>query len=240
MSVQRTIEAHELHSEILGEERTVKVYLPPGYDPQVAYPVLYCHDGLEFFTHGRVATLVQELIVEQAVRPVLIVGIAVHLKERNNDYAMNGSRHEKYCQFVIEECIPFIEDHYSVRPEERSMAGISLGAVATLSLVLQNPGFFRHLMLFSGAYFPYVQESLRMVADLSAYRAYMVVGSDEWKAETPGGTFDFLTYNRQMRDLLLERGMDVDYREEPGNHVWGFWQRLLPNGLRWWQGVSEQ
>ncbi|MFX4301402.1 alpha/beta hydrolase [Alicyclobacillus tolerans] len=235
MDTSRKIEAHVWQSRALGEERTVKVYLPPNYDTHTAYPIVYCHDGLEFFTHGRVATIAQQLIAEGRLKPVLIAGIAVNLQQRNQDYAMDGTRHEAYCEFVLDECIPEIEQHYSVDPAQRSMAGISLGAVATLSMMLHKRSLFRHFMLFSGAYFPSVQEALRMVADLSEYRAYMVVGDEEAEATTPNGVYDFLTYNRQMRDLLQERGMDITYKEAPGNHIWGFWQKLLPDALTWWQ-----
>src|SRR4051812_7004617 len=41
----------DFHSEYLEHDRSIIVYLPPGYDPEGAerYPVLYLHDGQNVF-----------------------------------------------------------------------------------------------------------------------------------------------------------------------------------------------
>jgi S-formylglutathione hydrolase FrmB len=33
--------------------------------------------------------------------------------------------------------------------------------------------------------------------------------------------------------LLRIRGAKVRYEEAPGTHIWGFWQRQIPNALEW-------
>ncbi|MBX6353132.1 MAG: esterase family protein [Thermoflavifilum sp.] len=235
---KRVIEGHELFSSHLLEERTLKVYLPPEYREDVLYPVLYCHDGGEFFTHGRIATIANQLIMEGKLRPLVIVGIAVQKVTRTDDYAMSGRRHEAYLRFVADECVPFVEDHYSVHRDgaHRFMAGISLGAVASLSLYLHDPDMFPQLLLFSGAYFEDVRAALRERASYTDLRAWMLVGRQETEVDTSVlGKYDFYHANHAVRDLLTVRGADVEYHEDDGTHIWGFWQRHMPSALAWVQ-----
>lgn len=233
IGLQRKIESYTVESHILDESRVLKVFVPPEYSAQKKYPILYCHDGLEFFTHGRIATIANQMIAEGFVQPLLIAGIAVSKTRRNDDYAMNGSRHDAYCRFVVEECLPFLDETYAVNANQRFMMGISLGAVVTLSLSLRYPQLFSRLALLSGAYFPSVQNILEQRDALHQVACYMVVGEQETAVDTSTGIFNFYEYNQQTRDLLRAKGVSVQYGEAPGTHVWGFWQRQIPDVLRW-------
>lgn len=232
---RRVIEAHTIQSSHLNEERTMKVFLPPGYeeDSSRLYPVMYCHDGLEFFTHGRIATIATQMMGEGKLSPIIIVGIAVQLSTRVEDYSPNGGRHEAYTKFVTEECMPFIEERYRVLGDLRNrwMAGISLGAAATLSMQMQRPDLFHQLLLFSGAFYEYSQQTVELTASMEDVTAYMIVGEQETEVKTSMGPYDFLALNRSMRELLEDRGANLSYREAEGTHIWGFWQRELPAAL---------
>lgn len=46
--LKRTIVKEEIESRYLGEKRTLRIYLPPGYNELLSYPVVYCQDGEEF------------------------------------------------------------------------------------------------------------------------------------------------------------------------------------------------
>lgn len=233
---KRKIEAHNLYSSHLSEDRTIKVYLPPGYNPdENVYPVMYCHDGLEFFTHGRIATLANQLMAEQKLGPIIIVGIAVQMSTRRDDYDPSGRRHKAYSQFVLDECMPFVEQQYAVdgNRESRFMAGISLGAATTLSMYVQRPNRFRKVLLFSGAFYEQVQKLVEDEEDLSALSAYMVVGQQETAVETPNGEIDIYHLNHNMRDTLEQRHANVSYSEASGKHIWGFWQSQIPSSLEW-------
>ncbi|MCL6516781.1 alpha/beta hydrolase-fold protein [Alicyclobacillus sp.] len=234
-AAKRTIETHILYSAHLGEERTIKVYLPPGYHPDRRHPVLYCHDGLEFFTHGRIATIAQRMQEAGRLVPLVIVGIAVNKERRNDDYGPLGVRREAYARFVMDECAPFVEDRYAIAdsPQTRFMAGVSLGAAISLSIHLEDPVWFRRLLLFSGAYFRPLMERVREAGDMSGLEAYMVVGTGETNVDTKAAERDFLLLNRRMRDLLETCGADLTYREAEGTHIWGFWQSQMEDALSW-------
>ncbi|GLV14514.1 hypothetical protein Heshes_21980 [Alicyclobacillus hesperidum] len=230
----RKVASHVITSRALGgEERALKVFVPPVAEGHGPLPVVYCHDGIEFFTHGRTATIAHQLMSQGQLPPFYIVGIAVNLDKRRDDYAMDGKRHRQYLQFVAEECIPYLDAMYPMDDHARYMAGISLGAVATLSFVLTYPQWFHRTILFSGAYFPEYQRRIEQEPDLSRLAAYMFIGDEEAQAQTPSGVYDFLSYNQSMRDLLIDRGADITYRVGPGNHIWGVWQKQIPDALIW-------
>ncbi|GGJ13810.1 hypothetical protein GCM10010885_23960 [Alicyclobacillus cellulosilyticus] len=232
---RRIIETHTLYSVHLQEDRTIKVFLPPGYPQAAPYAVLYCHDGNEFFTHGRIATIATERMQAGALQPLVIVGMAVNLARRTDDYAVDGVRHEAYVRFVAEECRPWVETRYAVRrdPAGRFMAGVSLGALASVSIHARHPDLWRKLLLFSGAFTPDAVRWLERMPSFSEMAAYMVVGDEETRVETQSGVFDFYHGHFLARDLFLSHGADIDARVAPGKHVWGFWQRQLPEALDW-------
>lgn len=156
---KRTVVAEEIYSAHLSEVRTLKIFLPPGYAESGRYPVLYCHDGNEFFTHGRIATIANMMISKGLLRPLLIVGIATRPRARTGEYALGGERHAAYLRFVAEECLPFVESAFAVdaRPESRFMAGVSLGGTAALDMHRHWPDLLFKLLLFSGAFVDFIQ-----------------------------------------------------------------------------------
>ncbi|WDL98651.1 alpha/beta hydrolase [Alicyclobacillus sp. ALC3] len=232
---RRVVEAHSLYSTHLQEERTIKVCLPPGYDSTRNYPVVYCQDGNEFFTHGRIATISNQMVAEGRLDPLLIVGIAVNRAHRTEDYAVGGARSEAYRQFVANECVPYVESQYRVDAGRRILAGVSLGAAASLNLALSDTASFPWLLLFSGAFYPEAQSAARFSTSLSDLSCYMIVGRQETKLETDTGTHNFHRLSEQMRDILIAGGADVSYHEGDGEHLWGFWQAHLPDALEFVQ-----
>lgn len=232
--LKRTIIKEEVPSNILEAPRSVKIYLPPGYSELLSYPVVYCQDGNEFFTMGRIATIANQLILEEGMEPVIIVGVSNERSKRTSEYSPIGSRYASYKSFFIEELIPYIENRYPVRQETaaRILAGDSLGGTISLHLALQAPHLFSNVLSLSGAFFQPTIDQLQAANDLSWLRLWMIVGLDELAVETNIGTHDFVEWNRLAKAVLEQKNTQLTYEEQPGDHLWGFWQRVLPDGLR--------
>lgn len=232
--VKRTIVKEEVPSTHVDSPRLVKVYLPPGYNELLSYPVVYCQDGNDFFTMGRIATIANQLILEEGIEPFLIVGVSVERSKRTSEYAATGSRNEAYKRFFTEELLPYIEERYPVRRDSsaRVLAGDSLGGTVSLHLALDRPDLFGRVLSLSGAFFQTTQDQLAQAESLSWLNIWMVVGLDETAVETHTGTYDFVHWNRLAKNVLEQKGAAISYREKPGDHVWGLWQKELPDGLR--------
>ncbi len=231
---KRTIEKITLSSTALDKERKVRVYLPPGYNELLNYPIVYCQDGEQFYQFGRIATHANRMILDEGVEPFLIAGVAVDVMKRTSEYAPEGERFAAYKHFFAEELIPYVERKYPIQsdPKQRIVAGDSLGGTVSLHLALDYPHLFHKVLSLSGAFFPSTQERIRSIDDLSWLQLYMLIGLDEQEVKTERGTFDFLEANRTARALLEERRTVLHYEEKPGKHLWGFWQDQLPIGLK--------
>lgn len=231
--LKRTIIKEEIESEFLGEKRYLRVYLPPGYNEIISYPVVYCQDGEEFFNFGRIATHANQLILDEGIDPFIIVGVEVNTTIRTEEYAPFGNRFEAYTSCFTEEIIPFIEQKYPVRrePGERILAGDSLGATVSLHLALKRPDLFAKIISLSGAYYEPSLKLLAQETDLAALSLFMIVGLQEQNYTTDTGTYNFVELNRKAKALLEERGAKVTYLEKDGKHLWGFWQQELPDAL---------
>lgn len=233
--LKRTILKDEIESRFLNATRNLRIYLPPGYNEVLSYPVVYCQDGEEFFNFGRIATTANRLILDEGVEPFIIVGVEVDVKTRTQEYAPFGEQFEAYTSAFAKEIIPYIEQKYPVRrtKEERILAGDSLGGSVSLHIALMYSDMFSKVISLSGAYYPESQELYAQSSDLSWLSVWMIVGLQENSFETDHGIFNFVEMNQDTRDLLEKRGAKVKYAEKDGRHQWGFWQNELPDALEY-------
>ncbi len=233
--LKRTILKEQIESRHLGESRTLRIYLPPGYNELLSYPVIYCQDGEEFFNFGRIATYANQLILDENIEPFIVVGVEVNTKIRTQEYAPFGNRFDAYTACFAEEIIPYIEEKYPVRrsADERVLAGDSLGGSVSVHIALRYPELFRRIISLSGAFYEQSQQLIAAESDLSALDVYMIVGLQETDFESDTGVYDFVQLNQDTRDLLLARGATVQYAEKDGKHLWGFWQKELPDAIKY-------
>ncbi len=129
------------HSTNLGNSRTVKIYLPAGYDTTTKdYPVILFHDGLEFITLGEAPKILDYLIAHQEIVPV--IAIFVPPVNRTQEYA--GSQKEPFRKFIIEELMPVYDAKYRIEtaPRKRAMIGASNGGNISLYISMKNPESF--------------------------------------------------------------------------------------------------
>jgi enterochelin esterase-like enzyme len=235
---KRTVQREEIFSANLGETRSLRIYLPPGYNELLSYPVIYCQDGEQFFNFGRIATTLTRCILDEGMEPAIIVGVDVQTATRTAEYAPEGKCHLAYSRFFCEELLPWIESQYPIRADrtERIIAGDSLGGTVSLHLALDYPSLFCRVISLSGAFFDKTRERLRAESDLSWLELYMLVGLNETEVTTERGTFDFVTENRLTQELLQQKKTALLYIEKPGKHIWGFWQQELPAALHYFLG----
>ncbi|WCK53539.1 alpha/beta hydrolase-fold protein [Aneurinibacillus sp. Ricciae_BoGa-3] len=233
---KRTIVRREIDSQHLNETRSYKVYLPPGYNPEQGYPVLYTQDGEQFLNFGRIATIANERILNGELFPFIITAVTVSHDNRTQEYGTGQPRNEMYKNFFIHELVPAVEREYSTG--ERTLAGDSLGGTVSLDLAINRPDLFQKVLSLSGAFYGPTMKNVRLHNRLDYLHIYMLVGTRETAVEFGARTSDFLSINRDMKQLLEEKGANVVYTEQDGGHDWGFWQSQLPEALNHFYGVK--
>lgn len=227
------IKRYALHSRFLDEERRFWVYYPAEFNSHKSYPVLYAHDGEDYLTMGRIRTVMNERVAEKKLQPLVIVGIPVQKKHRTAEYHPEGKRHQAYTSFITEELIPFVETgELTIKVRERATIGSSLGAVVACQLAWNHPGLFTHVISQSGAFYDAATTAaLQTVKNPQDIHYYVMVGEDEVNVPVSVGTVNFVAHNRSFRNNLQEINAPLYYKEWPGNHTWGLWQKNLPDAL---------
>lgn len=145
-------ETFVIPSKILGEDRVVNVYVPPGYaEGTERYPVLYMPDGGmdEDFPH--VSGEVDVSIKNQVIRPMIVVG--VKNTERRRDLAPPTTVDEEkvsaphaggadnFRRFFRDELKPWVAAHYRVTAES-AIIGESFAGLFVVETLVKEPSLF--------------------------------------------------------------------------------------------------
>ena len=206
---------HALESRALGETRTIRVHLPPGYaGGKQRFPVLYLTDAETDFAHT--ATTADYLAQQGRIPPLIVVGVENTDRTRDLTPAPgprpDGSRAapapgtggaDRFLAFFRDELVPWVEKEYRVLPY-RVLSGHSFGGLFALHALLTQPGLFQAFLAVSPS-FPwddgYVQRAARPFfgAKKEAGRSVFVTvgnepdyraGFEEWKRLMAGSRAD--------------------------------------------------
>lgn len=247
------IRTHQnFRSHILGNERTVMVYVPPDYQQNrmARYPVLYLQDGQNIFDGAtsfvpgqewQVDETAQALITSGAIEPLIIVAIYNACERRADEYAPTrdaykqcGGQADLYGRMLVEELKPFIDSHYRTRAgaAHTALGGSSLGGLVTLYLGLRYPQVFGQLVVMSPSVWWDGHIIVRQVLALRArtqQRIWLDVGTHEER--------EAINDARLLRDALMAKGWrlhdDLNYFEAEGaGHNEAAWARRMDRVLK--------
>ena len=230
------LEGFSVYSEVWGESRDIEVYLPSEYRSNRRYPLLVCHDGLDYLRFTGMKTVLDNLLHRHEVLPMVVV-FTNGGSARNVEYGANPLQP----RFLCDELLPAVEARFSVTddPDDRGLMGASFGAVTSLYTAWSRPGQFRRLLLQSGSFAftdvghhglgdlwdPVVTFVNTLRKDPSALDARVFMSC---------GTFEgLISYNRSIAPLLRKAGLQVRFVESPDGHNWINWRDRLRDGLTW-------
>lgn len=248
-------------SRLLGETRTIDVFLPRDYRTATAasYPVLYANDGQDMQAVD-LATTLDSLQRLGAIRPVLVV--AVHATARMQDYGTAGvanaqglgARAELYERFLLEELMPAIEHRYRVAsgPAQTAIMGWSLGALSAFDLAWRHSDRVGAVGAFSGSFWwrtndtdasarqssRIMHQRVRMTRGRPPLRFWFETGlQDETEDRDGDGVIDAIQDTEELVLALTahgyKRGPDLVHLTVTGRHDLPTWKRMLPEFLLW-------
>lgn len=232
---KRIIKRESLPSKHLNETKEILISLPPDHEQEKSLPLLLLHDGVDYFNLGRIVTQANTLMAEGTIKPLIIAAVAVQKERRTSEYSPRGSRQALHMQMIVEELLPYLRQHYPISPalDDLVIGGSSLGGTVSLHIALNYPTTCRKVLSQSGAFLEATNEAILHAPTLSHLMVYQSIGKAETAVPTHNGTLDLVTRNREVHQHLQERGAHVQYVEdEEGDHTWGFWQRDIPDALR--------
>jgi enterochelin esterase-like enzyme len=248
-------------SALLGEVRTVDVYLPRGYageDGRV-YPVLYANDGQDMKAVDLAGQL-DSLQKAGAMEPTIVV--AIHATERIRDYGTAGTpnaqglgdRATLYERFLLEELMPAINAKYRTARGSAYTAimGWSLGGLSAFDLSWNHPDQIGAAGVFSGSFWWRTDDATVEAKQLSRImharvreteprpriRAWLETARMDENSDRDGdGVIDSIQDTEELVNELVRRGfrrgVDVVHLTVEGKHDLATWKRLLPEFLVW-------
>lgn len=224
-----TVESEPLASTLLGNERRVFTYRPPGYDPASAYPLVLCFDGQAYTDESYVPlpTVLDNLIADGAIPPVVAV-LPASLDNETRHRELN--RDEAFVAFLVDELLPWARTRLSFTddPSRVVAAGSSLGGLTAAFCGLRRPDVFGLVLSQSGSFQRGLPEELA-AADRLPLRFALDVGVYE---TMPLERYASLYHaNLHMRDVLRAKGYDVSFLEYPGGHDYFWWRETIADGL---------
>ena len=154
----------KINSAVLGEERTILVRVPPGYETnKQRYPVLYLTDGNAHINHT--GATIEFLAQNGRMSEMIVVGITNTDRTRDLSpthvtttvaggnsalqFPTSGGG-DKFLKFIETELIPDIEKRYRVHPY-RILAGHSLGGLFAIHAMVSRPDLFNSYVAVSPA-----------------------------------------------------------------------------------------
>ncbi len=253
-SITGSVQVLQLETKLLPGPRTLRVYLPPGYErePRRRYPVLYLHDGQNVFSgltsflpngEWKADEAAQALIEAGLIEPLLIVAIDNAGARRADEYLPTratvdgremGGEADRYGKMLVEEIKPHIDASYRTKRDARNTAvgGSSLGAIVSLHLGLTYPRVFGKLALLSPSLWwdsGVMLERVKATAPLGKPRQqiWLDTGTEE------GGGAETVEAVRTLGGLLQSKGWKPGkdlavYIEGYAIHREDAWARRMP------------
>jgi enterochelin esterase-like enzyme len=253
---------HEFSSRIFRNQRLLRVWVPPEYDlPENAgqrYPVFYLNDGQNLFEQTtsftgvdwQVDETADRLIRAREIPPVIFVGIDNARTERLREYLPYRSLNPvilrpqgtRYPQFLIEEVLPFISQHYRTAkgPENTLLGGSSLGGLISLYVVMAAPGVFGRVLLESPSLWVGNRQALRDSRKVRGWpdKIFLAIGTNEVGREEKDR--QTVANVRELERILRRSGLDHHRLRveiaEGGTHSEGAWAARFPGALQFLLG----
>ena len=238
----RGVELHMFKSDILGNERRIWIYTPPGYDASRAepYPVLVAFDGGGALSMMPTQRMLDNLTADGRIAPH--VGVFIDNAtdtSRNDDLPCS----EPFARFFEEELLPFVRGKYNVShvAKDHTVTGVSYGGLASMwfgyrlshlvgTVISQaaslwwGPGYATFAPPKDQTYQPeWLIEQYEKSPRLPV-RFWMEIGLLEHPER-------MLETNRRMKAVLEAKGYDLTYREPCGGHDYAIWRGTLGEAL---------
>jgi enterochelin esterase-like enzyme len=246
-----------LRSKVFSNTRTIRVWLPPGYDDQAQvtskYPVFYFTDGVATF-HGRhLDVTAQRLISAGKIPPTIFVGIdnggsTLESKDPSSDRAneylaypdeffeppLPAPQGKLFPDFLDNEVRPLIESHYRTQ-DVRGLAGASYGAAIALYTVMERPGAYRWLLLESPSLYIGHDELIHRASRFTQWpeRVYVGAGTNEGKGDAK---LEMVRDVRRFTRSLGTRVQSCTTIVTGAEHDETAWRARLPSALEFLLG----
>lgn len=259
-TVSGDVRFHQLDSKIFGNQRTIRVLLPEGYDLPAnksrRYPVLYMLDGQNIFdaclsdvSHNEwgVDETVYRLVREKKIPPLIVVGVDHAGIKRAHEYLpykdyigdpnMPEPAGKQFPDFLTGEVMPLVNGQYrTLRGQPNTgIGGSSYGGVATLYALLAKPGEFGYGLIESPTLWVGMGQLVRDTSPLIAMPNKVFVAFGGKEGDNPAIVDKMIGLIRIVESNFKAAGYDdTNFRfvvDPNAQHTESAWAARLPGAL---------
>lgn len=216
---------------VMGNRRDVWFYQPPTDQPA---PLVVVFDGKDYLRRAEITQIIANMMADGLIQPVALAMIDNAKNERYTEY----NSCESLLMAITELLIPMAQRQLTLIDIEKNpgafgVLGASMGGNMALYAGLRLPHIFGKVISQSGAFqFSIIDEAPLLKEMVQHFptrpiKIWQDVGKLEW----------LLDENRQMHQLLTEKGYDVTYREFSAGHNFTAWRDMLPDAFTTLFGV---
>jgi enterochelin esterase-like enzyme len=166
------------------DHRASAVYLPPGFDPQRRYPVIYLLHGMrgapsEFWDSLKIAD-VADTLIQSGSSPPFIAVMPVAGPRVDPD---GGEWAGVWEDYLVRDVVPWVDTHLPALPgaANRALEGLCAGGYGAVDIGLRHPGLFGTLGSWEGYFAPVFRDGPFVTAgkaDLDAHDPTLLVRTE--------------------------------------------------------------
>lgn len=203
------------------KSRMIKVYVPAGDNRNM--PVLFVYDGIEAISFMPYPVILDNLIADKKIRPVVVVFIPPVDRFRES----MGDKCKEFTDVLADELVPFIDERYktSHKAIDRGITGISAGGHLALYTVLNRPDVIACGAGQSSSITPLLKKSLKILAkkkDRPGMKVYLDVGRFDLQGKVFGNSF--LNSNKDFSEQMDNSGIKHVFHIVNDGHSWANWR----------------
>ncbi len=209
------------YSTDLGNSRTIRIYTPPNYEGSTdSFGVILFHDGLEYVTLAQANNVIDYLISQNRIKPV----IAVFVPPVNRTAEYRTTQQPQFTRFIVNEIMPYVDARYRTRrnPASRATLGASDGGNIALWLAYSHSEVFGNVAAQSSNIQSSISSGFQNSPRLNL-KFYMDLGTYDIAQLIP--------LVRNFIPILQSKGYTHNYIEYHEGHSWGNWRAHVDNAL---------
>ena len=233
-------------SKTTGTTRKANVIIPPDYDENRKYPVLYLLHGIggdhNEWLGAEPVTIVSNLIAERKAVPMILVipNVRARANDEGNPQDIYTLEHYKaFDNFINDlrnDLMPFVEANYPILtgPENTAIAGLSMGGRETLFIGCSMPETFGYMGAFTPApgLLPYTNFGVSEDGLFTKETLTLPQGSNNFVMINAGVSDDIVKdWPKTYHETFCKNGVDNIFYVTDGGHDFTVWKNGLYNFL---------
>ena len=246
-----TLQELSHYSEYLQKDQPLYIILPPDYDAEKSYPVLYLlHGVLGNYTNWVEATDI--LDYANSYQLIIVMPDGGLASWYVDSPTASQSQYESY---IVKELAPFIENRYTTASHVyRGICGLSMGGHGAVMLALRHPEVFHAASSLSGVLDISAHGDIGAIWGLDSVLGRYKDNAELWDSYScyhlikarPNPAFKVLfdcgdadpfslEDNQRFAQRCDSLGINYEYNEYPGVHNWSYWDAHIQEHLTFHQ-----